>query len=101
MLRLPGKPPHFFNNLVLALDSYFVHRARAKEGKDGNPLNEVRILCNSLVNHHGLMSADKTIKYGPAKAVLTYRMGGEIKLSEADFRNLSSAVFAEIERQYL
>jgi len=30
--------PVFLNNTVLFLDSHFVHRTRAKEEKDGNPL---------------------------------------------------------------
>ena len=93
--------PHFFNNLVLALDSHFVQRARAKEMKDGNPLNEVRMLCNSMMNNHNRMCADKTIKYDPAKSVLKYRVGDEIKLKEADFTRLASAFFAEIESKYL
>lgn len=93
--------PHFFNNMVLALDSYFVHRARAIEKKDGNPLNEVRMLCNSMMNNNNMMCADKTIKYNPAKSVLKYRVGDEIKLNEADFILLSSAFFAEIEGKYL
>jgi len=93
--------PHFFNNMVLALDSYFVHRTRAIEKKDGNPLNEVRMLCNSMMNNNNMMCADKTIKFDPAKSVLKYRIGDEIKLSEADFILLSSAFFAEIESKYL
>src|SRR6266478_4146954 len=86
--------PHFFNNMVLALDNYFVHRARAIEKKDGNPLNEVRMLCNSIMNNNNRMCADKMIKFDPAKSVLKYRVGDEIKLNEADFILLSSAFFA-------
>jgi hypothetical protein len=87
--------------MVLALDSYFVHRTRAIEKKDGNPLNEVRMLCNSMMNNNHMMCADKTIKFDPARSVLKYRVGDEIKLNEADFTLLSSAFFAEIERKYL
>jgi hypothetical protein len=52
----------FFNKMVLALDNYFVHRSRTIEKKDGNPLNEVRVLCNSLMSNGGTVAADKTIK---------------------------------------
>ena len=37
--------PVFFSNMVLSLDSYFCHRARTLELKDGNPCNEVRAGC--------------------------------------------------------
>ena len=92
--------PHFFNNMVLALECYFVHRARAIEKKDGNPLNEVRMLCNSMMNNNNMMCADKTIKFDPAKSVLKYGVGDKIQLKEADFMRLSSAFFDEIERKY-
>jgi len=87
--------------MVLTLDNYFVHRARAIEKKDGNPLNEVSLLCNSIMTNNNRLCADKTIKYVPAKSVLKYRVGDEIKLKEADFMLLSSAFFAEIESKYL
>lgn len=92
--------PHFFNVMVLALDSYFVHRLRGMEMKDGNPLNEVRLSCNSMMNNNW-MGADKTIKYDPTKSVLKYRVGDEIILKADDFILLSSAFFAEIESKYL
>ena len=47
------------------------------------------------------MCADKTIKFDPAKSVLKYRVGDEIKLNEAEFIRLSSAFFAEFEGKYL
>ena len=93
--------PHFFSNMVLALDSHFVHRARSLEKKDGNPLNEVRLLCDSIMNNGGAMCADKTIKIDPPKSVLKYEVGDTIKLNVADFILLSSCFFAEIEEKYL
>ena len=62
--------PVFFNNMVLVLDSYFVHRSRTMEGKDGNPLNEVRVLCNSILENKSVLRANKTIKLKPDASVL-------------------------------
>lgn len=92
--------PMFFNNLVLVLDDSFLHRSRQMEGKDGNPLNEVRVLCNSLLNNGGVMTADKQIKLDPATSVLKHAVGDEVALSEGDFVQLAKDFFAEIERRY-
>ncbi len=92
--------PQFFSHMVLALDNYFCHRARGNEGKDGNPLNEARVLCNSIMNNGATMTADKTIRLKPDESVLKYQVGDEIKLDEAQYVALSGAFFAEIERKY-
>jgi hypothetical protein len=92
--------PHFFNNLTLVLDQSFVHRLRGVEGKDGNPLNEVRMLCTSILTNQGVLCADKTIKYKPEASVLKLRIGDEVRLSAAQFRELASAYFAEIQRKF-
>ncbi len=101
----------FFNDQVLLLDYMFVHRLTGIEGKDGNPLNEVRVLSNSLLLNHGKLQVDKlpgwpnsagsSIKLPPEKSVLGLKLGDDVKLSETDFVRLSKAFFAEIEKKYL
>ena len=101
----------FFNSQVLLLDYLFVHRLSGIEGKDGNPLNEVRALCNSLLLNQGKLQLEKlpgwpnsagaSIKLPPEESVLKLEPGDEISLTEADFTRLSTAFFAEIERKYL
>jgi hypothetical protein len=83
--------------MVIVLDALFCHRSRTMEGKDGSPLNEVRVLCNSLMFHDGRLRADKSIKLSPAASVLKLQVGDEIRLNENDFRALGDASFAEIE----
>ncbi|MGZ6557909.1 MAG: hypothetical protein ACXVEY_13845 [Actinomycetota bacterium] len=93
--------PLFFNNMVLALDRPFVHRIRAVTGKDGNPLNEVEMLGDSLMNNGGILAASTVIKLVPDTSVLQLETGDRIQLSESDFERLSAAFFAELERRFL
>lgn len=92
--------PRFCNHMVMVVDDYFLHRSRNLELKDGNPLNEVRVICNSLRDNDGLMAADKQIKMDPGSSVLKLRVGDEISLSIEDLQRLSEAFFSEIERKY-
>jgi len=55
----------FFNNMTLVLDRYFVHRLRMVTGKDGNPLNEVESICDSLMNNDGILRGNNVVKYSP------------------------------------
>ncbi len=91
----------FFNNMVIVLDRYFVHRVRNVTGKDGNPLNEVELLCDSLMNNRGVLQASNVIKLVPEQSVLKLQVGDPIRVTEADFERLSSAFFAELERKFL
>ena len=112
-----GKAPsqefegRFFNDQVLLLDYMFVHRLAGIEGKDGNPLNEVRVLCNSMLFNEGKLQVDKlpgwpnsaggSLKLSPEKSVLKLEVGDAVKLSEADFVRLAEAFFAESEWRYV
>lgn len=90
----------FFRNLIVVLDAMFVHRTRAREGKDGNPLNEVRMLSESVLNSGGVLAANSTIKYNPSKSVLGLSVGDEIQVGEPGFKKLAQAFFAEIEAKF-
>jgi hypothetical protein len=90
----------FFGNLVIVLDHLFMHRLRGKEGKDGNPINEVRMLSLALVENGGVLTADKTIKYKPETAVLGIAVGDEVTVDEGGFTRLAEAYFAEIEKRF-
>jgi hypothetical protein len=99
-LKNPGEfESVYFNTMVLALDRLFVHRLRGVEGKDGNALNEVRVLTDSIVDNGGVMAAESQIKFKQG-SVLGYEPGDSIALSADDFRRLSAAFFDEIEARF-
>ena len=92
--------PTYFNALVIVLDTYFVHRLRGVEGKNGNPLNEVRVLAASLMEHGGLLTVEKAITLKPESSVLGLSPGEPVRLTETQFTILADAFFADIEAKF-
>ena len=83
-----------FGQMVVALEGWFVHRLRGVEGKDGNALNEVRLLALGMTENGGYFPSDGVIKWKPEASVTGYRAGDRIALSEAVFSRLV-AVFLD------
>jgi hypothetical protein len=93
--------PLLFNNMTLVLDRYFVHRLRMTTGKDGNPINEVELLADSLLNNGGELRGNNVIKYEPEESVLKLEPGDPIRISASDFERLSKAFLAELDSRFV
>ena len=97
---LAGFAPLFFANLVLALDEWFLHRSRTVEGKGGGPLNEVRLICEALVAHDGVLTGQRSISYDADASVLGIALGEQVIVTEAGFVALLDAFLAEVEDRF-
>jgi len=90
----------FFNTMVVALDRPFVHRLRVSTGKDGNALNEVELIVDSLLNNDGVLRGNNVIRYVPEDAVVKLKVGDRIQLTADEFERLATAFFAELEARF-
>ena len=97
---LDALEPEYFANLVIALDSHFVHRSRGQERKDGNAMNEVRVLVNSIQQHDSVMTAEKGIRLDAARSVLGIEYGERIRIDADGFERLAGAFFEALEATY-
>jgi glutamine phosphoribosylpyrophosphate amidotransferase len=91
----------YFNNMAVVLDRYFVHRVRMATGKDGNAINELELITDSLMNNAGTFRGNNVIKYVPESSVLKLKVGDPIALSLDDFERLADAFFEELNRKFL
>jgi hypothetical protein len=90
----------YFNNMVLVLDRWYVHRVRPVSGKDTNPLTEVELLVESIRDHGGVFTPNKVIKYVPEASVLKLEAGDRIAVTAKQFDALAKAFFAELEARF-
>ena len=79
----------------------YVHRVRPVSGKDGNPPNEVELICESLMSNGGIFPGNNVVEYVAEQSVTTGLVAGdEIRLSADQFERVSAAFFAELERRF-
>jgi len=87
-------------DVIVGLEMAFVHRLRGQEGKDGNPLNEVRMITGSVLEFGGVMTLDKTIKWKPEASVTGLKNGDKIALDRKQVGKLVDAFFEELAKKY-
>jgi len=87
-------------DVIVGLEMAFVHRLRGQEGKDGNPLNEVRMIVASVLEFGGVMTLDKTIKWKPEASVTGLKNGDKIALDRKQVGKLVDAFFEELAKKY-
>jgi hypothetical protein len=98
---LQALEPALFTGLVLALDRFFVHRIRAVSGKDGNPLNEVELIVESVLAGDGVLRGSTVIKLRPDRSVLGLAPGDRIRLTADAFERLADAFLEELGSRFV
>ena len=89
-----------WNQLVPALDRWFGIRNPRVEGRDGNPINEVRVIAESVTEHGSVIVVPKGIKLAPETSVLGFEEGEEISLDGDAYERLFDAFLTEVEERY-
>jgi hypothetical protein len=99
-LRRAGAGSAAWNQLLPALDRWFELRNPKLEGRDGNPLNEVRVLAASVTENGSVVAIPRGIKVSPETSVLGFEEGEEISLDGDAFERLFDAFLAEVEAKF-
>ena len=88
--------PGYFNHLLLALDGRLARAATA--GPANSPaVLEVRLLCDGLARHGGVLVVPASAGYEPSRSVLGLDAGDPVALDADDFIALSTAFLDAVE----
>lgn len=90
-----------FAHAVIVLDAWFAHRQRDLEGDDGNPMNEVRVVADSLMRNAGTLRVEGPITWPARRTVLGFAVGDEVEITADGFERLAAAYLTAIELTYL
>lgn len=90
-----------FTQAVVVLDAWFADRPRGPERADGNPMNEVRVIADSVVGNDGTLRVEEGLTWVPERTVLRFSVGDEVAVTANGYERLAAAYLATIEATYL
>lgn len=93
--------PSYLAALVVVVEYAFVDRTPDLEGADGNPLNDVRAIADSVIRADGVMTVSPALARRPETSVLGLAAGDPIARSEADCPHFADAFFTQLEATYV
>ena len=89
-----------FVHAVIVLDAWFAHRDRDLEGDGGNPMNEVRVIADSIVDNDAVLRVQGPITWVAERTVLRLAVGDPVEVTANGFERLAAAYIAAIEATY-
>ena len=89
-----------FGQAVVVLHTWFGHRRRELEGGDGNAMNEVRVIADSIVDNDAVLRVEGPISWVPERTVLRLEVGDDVEITANGFERLTAAYLAAIEATY-
>ncbi len=89
-----------FGQAVVVLHTWFGHRRRELEGDDGNAMNEVRVIADSIVDNDSVLRVEGPIAWVPERTVLRLAVGDDVQVTANGFERLTAAYLAAIESTY-
>jgi hypothetical protein len=89
-----------FGQAVVVLHTWFGHRAPDLEGDDANPMNEVRVIADSIVDNDAVLRVQGPITWVAERTVLRLAVGDPVEVTANGFERLAAAYIAAIEATY-
>ncbi len=87
-----------FGQAVVVLHTWFAHRDR--EGPDGSPIHEVRVVADSVVGNDGTLRVDEPAGWVPSRTVLRLAVGDDVAVTANGFERLAAAYLSAVESTY-
>jgi hypothetical protein len=66
-----------------------------------DPLNEVEMLCDGLINNDGILRENNAVKMIPDESVVRIQFGERIQLTSDEFERLATAFLSDLRRKFL
>jgi hypothetical protein len=89
-----------FGQAVVVLHTWFGHRDRELEGGDGNPMNEVRVIADSIVDNDAVLRVEGPIAWVAERTLLRLAVGDDVAVTANGFERLAAAYLSAIESTY-